>query len=287
MPTFQDYINRREAETEKADADTALQVRILQGLGYTAVIEWVMSELETDNGKIKTTAKNFSKVSSLYKVLGEWQVKYKGTMLGRVLDWAGRIINLNDDYFGEIEDVPETLQDKARKLVLQRWGYDGKNIIPGGYFEYLFNNQAIAQRVAGLVNQSIQQGISLAEFQKLFKSVFVGKPGLGMLERHWKTNSFDLFMRIDRATNLVYADELGFNFAIYSGTLEKDSRPFCIKRVNKVFSRDEISGWKSLDFAGKPKIGYDPFIDLGGYNCRHHLSFISKALAEKLKLKQE
>lgn len=287
MPTFEDLIKRREAATEKADKATAAQVRALQALGYSAVIEWVIQNIETDGGKFKATAKNLGKVSGLYRVLTAWQDKYKGAMLGVVLGWAGRIFEANDNYFGSFEDVPETVIDKARRLTLQRWGYDGKNIIPGGYFEYLFNNQVIAQRVAGVVNQAISQGISLADFQKTFKAVFVGAPGMGMLDRHWRTNSFDLFMRIDRTANLIYANELGLNWAVYSGTLETDSRRFCIDRVNQVFNRADIEGWNDLEWNGKPKIGYDPFTDCGGFNCRHHLSFISNGLAEILKAKQK
>ena len=287
MPTLNELIQKREAEAEKAKKATEAQVRILQALGYTAVIEWAIQNLDTEEGKFKGTARNLGKVSGLYRVLGEWQTKYKGSMLGTVLDWAGKIFGANEDYFDSFEDVTESITDKARRLTLQRWGYDGKALIPGGYFESLFNNQAIAQRTASLVNQAINQKLSLAAFQKLFKSVFVGSPGQGMLERHWKTNSFDLYMRLDRTVNLLYADELGLNNAIYSGTLEEDSRSFCIARVNKVFDRAGIEAWKGLEWQGKPKIGYDPFTDCGGFNCRHHLSWISDVLAEILKAKQK
>lgn len=288
MPTLNDLIKKREAEAEKAKAATEAQVRILQALGYTAVIEWAIQNLDTEEGKIKATARNLGRVSGLYRVLTDWQGKYKGTMLGTVLDWAEKIFVSNENYFGSFEDnLTETITDKARRLTLQRWGYDGKKLIPGGYFESLFNNQSIAQRTASLVNQAINQKLSLSDFQKTFKAVFVGIPGQGMLERHWKTNSFDLYMRLDRTVNLLYADELGLNWAIYSGTLEEDSRRFCIDRVNKVFDREGIEAWSELEFQGKPKIGYDPFTDCGGFNCRHHLSWISDGLAETLKAKQK
>jgi len=287
MPTLNDLIKKREAEAEKAKKATEAQVRVLQALGYTAVIEWAIQNLDTEEGKFKATARNLGRVSGLYRVLGEWQTKYKGSMLGTVLDWAGRIFGANEAYFDSFEDVTESITDKARRLTLQRWGYDGKSLIPGGYFEILFNNQTIAQRTASLVNQAINQKMSLRDFQKTFKAVFVGIPGQGMLERHWKTNSFDLFMRLDRQANLIYADALGLNYAIYSGTLEEDSRTFCIARVNKVFDRGGIEAWKGLEWQGKPKIGYDPFTDCGGFNCRHHLSWISDGLAETLKAKQK
>ena len=288
MPTLNELIKKREAEAEKARKATEAIVRGLQLVGYAAVIEWAIQNLDTEEGKIKATARNLGRVSGLYRVLTDWQGKYKGTMLGTVLDWAGKIFVANENYFGSFEDnLTESITDKARRLTLQRWGYDGKALIPGGYFESLFNNQAIAQRTASLVNQAINQKLSLADFQKTFKAVFVGIQGQGMLERHWKTNSFDLYMRLDRTVNLLYADELGLNWAIYSGTLEEDSRRFCIDRVNKVFNRPEIEAWSGLEWSGKPKYNYDPFADCGGHNCRHHLSFISEGLAQTLKSKQK
>lgn len=287
MPTLNELIKKREDEAEKARKATEAQVRILQAIGYTALIEWVIGNIETADGRIVYSSKNLGAVAGIYRAFNTWQQEYKGTMLGKVLDWAGRIFGANDDYFDSFEDVTESITDKARRLTLQRWGYDGKKLIPGGYFESLFNNQQIAQRVARLMNQAILQKMPLREFQQTFKAVFVGLPGQGMLERHWRTNSFDLYMRLDRTAAMIYADELGLDWAIYSGTLEEDSRPFCIARVNKVFERSEMLAWKDLEFAGKPKIGYEPLTDCGGFNCRHHLSWISNELAEILKVKQK
>lgn len=286
MPTLDELIKKRIKESEKAATDTSKLVRVLQGLGYTAVLEWAMGSLTIKDGRIDTTAANLGKVSGLYRVFGKWQDGYKATMLGRILDWSGKIFDLNEQYFEDYEPT-ESVADKARRLTLQRWGYDGKALIPGGYFESLFSSGDTAQRVARAVNQAILQKMTLAEFQSTFRAVFVGKDGKGMLERHWNTNSFDLYQRIDRTANLMYANELGLDWAVYSGTLEEDSRPFCIARVNRVFDREQIEAWKDLEFSGKPKYSYDPFVDCGGHNCRHHLSWISDGLAQNLKAKQK
>jgi len=196
---------------------------------------------------------------------------------------------LNKDYFEAVTEKPaeESVQDAARRLTLQRWGYNTttKELIPGGYMEALFQNQGVARNVAGLVNRAIAGQMSLADFQKQFRKLFIGKPGQGMLERHWKTNSYDLFARIDRAANLVYADRLGLNEAIYSHTIMKTSRDWCITHANQVFTRDEILKWIPLKWKGKrdPAIGYDPFLDCGDINCRGHWSFITRQLAEHLR----
>ena len=145
----------------------------------------------------------------------------------------------------------------------------------------------MAAQVAGFVNRAMGLKMSLAEFRRRFRQLFVpGRFGPGILQRHWKTNTFDLFQRLDRAIQLEYANELGLNFAIYSGTIIETSREFCIARTGKVFSREQIAGWATLNFSGKPKL-YEPFTDCGGHNCRHHLSFVSDTVAESLLKKQK
>lgn len=285
MPTRDELIKRRIAESEKAGKSTGVIVRGLQAVAYGLVTDWLTGNIEVDGGRIKYTSKNLGRVQGLFSIFQKFQKEYESTVLGSVLDWAGRLFGLNEQYFDTFDSPAESVADAARRLTLQRWGYNVTTgeLIPGGYFQYLFGNANIAQRVAGLVNQAIAQKMPLAQFQKTFRQVFVGAPGQGMLERHWRTNSFDLYQRIDRTANLVYADRLGLEYAIYSGTLEDDSRPFCIERVNKVYGRGEISAWADLQFAGKPKIGYDPFTDCGGFNCRHHLSWVSTEIAAHLR----
>lgn len=288
MPTRNELEKRRIAEAEKAAKATNTVVRGLQNAAYGLFADWMVGNIETDGSRIKYTARNLGRVQGLYRLFERFQKGYQKTVLRSILDWTGRILGLNGEYFETFTEPSESISDAARRLTLQRWGYNVATgeLIPGGYFESLFNNGQVAQRVASLVNQAIAQKMPLAQFQKTFRAVFVGVPGQGMLERHWRTNSFDLYQRIDRTANLVYADRLGLDYAIYSGTLEEDSRPFCIARVNKVFSREQIAGWEKLQFQGKPKIGYDPFTDCGGFNCRHHLSWVSDEIAERLKERQ-
>jgi len=285
MPTRTELEKRRIKEAEKAAAATNAVVRGLQNAAYGLVIDWVVGTIETENGRIKYTASNLGKVAGLFRAMSRWQKQYEKTMLGSVLDWAGRLLGLNNDYFETFAEPTESIAEAARRLTLQRWGYNvnTKELIPGGYFESLFKNANIGQRVAALVNQAITQKMPLAQFQRTFRQVFVGLPGQGMLERHWRTNSFDLYQRIDRTANLIYADRLGLDYAIYSGTLEEDSRAWCIKHVNKVFSRPEIDDWKNRTWQGKNEIGYDPYTDAGGHNCRHHWSFISDEIAAHLR----
>lgn len=285
MPTWQQYNNRRIREA-KASGDFATAfVRTLQAAFYSAIVDWVTEKIEVEDGRIKYSAANLGKVAGLYLLFDRMNKRFRKTMLQTVLERAARLFGLNRDYFSEIKPVQESVADAARRLTLQRWGYNVTTgeLIPGSYFEKLFSNEGVARNVAGLVNRAIASRMSLTDFQKQFRRVFVGQAGKGMLERHWKTNSFDLFQKIDRAANLVYADRLGLEYAIYSGTVMDTTRPWCEKHVNKVFSRAEIEAWKNQDWQGKITVGYDPYLDAGGFQCRHHWSFISTPIAQHLR----
>ena len=285
MPDIEKLIRAREAETELARKATAVIVRGLQAAGYSLVLDWVVGNIEMDGNTIKYTAKNLSRVQGLYRLLSGFQKQFQGTMLGSVLEWTGKIIGLNQTYFESFTSPAETVADQARRLTLQRWGYNTltKELIPGGYMEGLFSNQEMARKIASLINQSIIQKIPLAVFQKAFRRVFVGLPGgAGMLEGHWSTNSFDLFQRIDRTANLIYADKLGLNYAIDSHTIIETSRPWCIAHANGVYSRVEIAKWATENTAAAG-IYYDPFTDCGGIRCRGHWSWISDGIAEHLR----
>ena len=287
MPTWRQYNDRRVNEAKRSGDYLGSVVRSLQQALYVAILEWMTDKIEVENGRMKYSAANLGKVAGLYLLIDRFNRRYKKTLFGAIMERAARLFGLNREYYGAVleKEPPESVADAARRLVLQRWGYNVKTgkLMPGGYFEKLFANEGVARNVAGLVNRAIAGQMSLADFQKQFRKVFIGKPGQGMLERHWKTNSFDLFQKIDRAANLVYADRLGLEYAIYSGTVMDATRPWCEKHANKVFSRAEIDAWKNASWQGKITIGYDPYLDAGGFNCRHHWSFISTPIAEHLR----
>ena len=89
------------------------------------------------------------------------------------------------------------------------------------------------------------------------------------LASYAKTFTNTEYMEVDRALTLKAAENIGSDKFRYSGSLIKDSRPFCQERAGKVYTKEEIEAWRDKSWAGK-KEG-DPFVVLGGYNCRHFL----------------
>lgn len=70
--------------------------------------------------------------------------------------------------------------------------------------------------------------------------------------------------------------EAGIKQFKYSGATVRDSRPWCVSHVGKVYSYEEIQKWRESNWAGK-KSG-DPFVVRGGWNCIHRWTpYVGKA----------
>ena len=78
----------------------------------------------------------------------------------------------------------------------------------------------------------------------------------------------DALMGFDGQFAKFRADELGLTSYVYFGSIIRDSRDFCVEHANKIFNEEEARQLWQNDWQGKS--GSDPFIDRGGYNCRHH-----------------
>ena len=78
----------------------------------------------------------------------------------------------------------------------------------------------------------------------------------------------DALMGFDGQFAKFRADELGLTSYVYYGSIIRDSRDFCVEHANKIFTEEEARQLWQNEWQGKS--GSDPFIDRGGYNCRHH-----------------
>jgi hypothetical protein len=97
-----------------------------------------------------------------------------------------------------------------------------------------------------------------------------GRDRLGNNFRRYATQlAQDSLMGFDGQFAKYRADDLGLTSYKYTGTTVRDSRDFCRRNVNRVFTEEEIRNtWSSQSWTGKAQ--GDPFIVRGGYNCRHH-----------------
>ena len=88
------------------------------------------------------------------------------------------------------------------------------------------------------------------------------------LRRYASQIAHDSVMQFHGQFTVAKAKESGLNHYRYTGTLVRDSRPFCINMLNKTFTEKEIRDiWNNQGWQGKST--GDPFIVRGGYSCRH------------------
>jgi len=88
------------------------------------------------------------------------------------------------------------------------------------------------------------------------------------LRRYAGQIAHDSVMQFHGQFTVAKAKESGLTHYRYTGTLVRDSRPFCQNMLNKILTEKEIRDiWNNQGWAGKST--GDPFIVRGGYRCRH------------------
>lgn len=124
------------------------------------------------------------------------------------------------------------------------------------------------------------EGIDLRTMRTVLKNKVIGQ---GISQRYYSRWTADIYSQYQRVGANEVRKDIGLRFAIYQGGLIESSRSFCEQRNGKVFHEDEVNSWSNLNFTGKPETGYSPITDLGGYNCRHRLDWISDEMAFRLR----
>tara|TARA_R100000234_G_scaffold65209_1_gene39723 strand:- start:54 stop:956 length:903 start_codon:yes stop_codon:yes gene_type:complete len=88
------------------------------------------------------------------------------------------------------------------------------------------------------------------------------------LRRYASQIAHDSVMQFHGQFTVAKAKASGLKHFTYTGTLVRDSRPFCRNMVNKTLTEKEIRDiWNNQGWQGKST--GDPFIVRGGYRCRH------------------
>lgn len=91
------------------------------------------------------------------------------------------------------------------------------------------------------------------------------------MRRYASQMAHDSIMQFDGQFTKYKGDEAGINTYKYTGTNITTTRNFCRRNLNRIFTEEEARNiWASQSWGGKS--GTDPFVNRGGYRCRH--SFI-------------
>lgn len=248
------------------------------------VIDDFLDKLDVQNGIIQNTLKNKRLLTLLDQVFTRYGSNYSLETVKTIIDGVTQIVNFNSQYFTALTGKTDIAPIKAEATVLiNSWlGItDDGQITPNGYLDTLVKDQQVKNQIRAIVLKNIVSQSGYNATKQDLKDYITGTDEkTGALESYYRNFVYDTYSQIDRANSQIYADKLNLNYAIYEGGIIKTTRPFCRDRNGKVFTREEIAAFDPP--TAKPP-GYNPFTDLGGYGCRHHLNWIPDAVATALR----
>ena len=150
-------------------------------------------------------------------------------------------------------DVVQTIRDKINGIYQQADTRKQKELV----------DFVQAQRIAGKTNTEDFK-TAVDELKQSYGSTVTG----ANLAVYSSQIVQDALMGFDGQFAKYRADELGLTSYVYYGSIIRDSRDFCVEHANQVFTEEGARALWQQDWQGKS--GSDPFLDRGGYNCRHH-----------------
>jgi hypothetical protein len=279
------FRDQRERLSIEAEADLEKDVKEFRSRLFDSILEIVVGFSLSDEGTFRVIPSNIRKGLRVNAIVETETARFNRSFVRKIVRKVTELLGYNRRYFREQANYNVRIDEQVRKVVLLRLGYDSdsRTLVPNGWLDVVTKSAStsIGQTIAENITSALSGGVTLSDFRRQFRAAFTG-PGVGYPEYQYLTFTRDLFQAVDRETNKIYADELGIDYFLYSGTIKDNTRPFCKARAGNYYSREEVKSWKDLDFQGKIKVGYNPFTHCGGYNCRHHLSAITRETLEAL-----
>ena len=241
-----------------------------------------LAKLEVDsNGLIKSSVRNINLTNNSGKITNRVfrsEVMQDFNKLFR--DSFKDLNKKNLDYF---EQITDSNLDKLNKQIVNKMnaivGVSGNN---NGVLQTLLDPSVIGISVESNLMKSVTTNTTIQEAQKQLKLQLTGDgKRLGICEKFYYEEAHDTFSEYERTSKDNFAVKLDLNYAVYQGGLIRDSRPFCVERNGKVYSRETIESWNDTDWKGKKKDN-NIIVDAGGYNCRHYYDWITYEMAKRL-----
>jgi len=249
----------------EADMESALP-EIFKQLS-NEVIDLV-SELSLDP---EDRAKNLLEIIALKRKIGEALVGnalYQSQVLA-ITEGFKELANLSDDFMSTIMDDYGRKQD-LYKAILKANVELTKDALLGAGVKSNFENairELLKANISGVGNKRqlrsiLTQFIEGSETEKPF------------LQRYITQVTNDSVMTFNREYLKTVSEDLDIQYYVYSGTIIRDSRPFCVARAGRSYTKEQVQSWGKLgSWQGKiPGTNEKTiFTYCGGYNCRHSL----------------
>ena len=136
---------------------------------------------------------------------------------------------------------------------------------------YKQSNVAEINELVDFINENKFDNAKKAEIEEAVRKLhtqYASDRAGNNLRRYASQIAHDSVMQFHGQFTVAKAKEAGLTHYRYTGTLVRDSRPFCRNMLNRTLTEKEIRDtWNNQGWGGKSP--GDPFIVRGGYRCRH------------------
>lgn len=225
-----------------------------------------------DDGNIKNSTKNLNKIASASKLRAYFRKEVNKPLLDDYNKSFRSLQGDSESYYNEF-DVKQGIV----KNVFKR-----SDIAKNAFLNEVFDNNDVIRQIQASIRNGITTQQPFAGLKDLLGTQVRGtEDKLGLIEGYHYRAGIEEFQAYTRSLDEQFSKALKLNYAIYAGTEIKTTRQFCDSRVGNVYNRETILSWQDLDFQGK-KANHNILIDLGGYNCRHDLNWISYEVAKRI-----
>lgn len=261
------------------------------------LIAYVFSEISgdliVDQGSIVNTSQNLALINKIDRVVESYVKGNAGvTFLRSIVGDIEAVASVNKKYYSAVlgkKDIENTWRAASGYLNSYLGVTDQGMISEGSILMDSISSKQWLRRMKATVVNGVENGLTINEL----------KSGIEKAGERFDVQVKETLPNVfDKAENILgkqVAKEEEMHFAYYQGGIMKRTRDFCEERNNKLFHVSEIALFGTPDdpyggytnksqgeFQGKTD-PYDPFTDLGGYNCRHRLFYVSNELGFRLR----
>lgn len=257
----------REAESGLLEKAGGLENKLLAFVRNT-----FLPSLDISNNRVSNSIGNLRKVNDSSSLKAFMRKVVNVAMYEYYQSEFNKVTGLTNSYYNTFEP-----KEAQQKKILERGA-----VIVDGYLDSVFDNNQIVRSIQGTVRNAVSTNQALSVAGQLLKEQIKGKDDkFGLVKSYHYQNGYDEFQAYSRTLDEDYSKALELNYAIYAGGEMKTTRDFCTERNGNVYNRETILSWDDEEWQGK-KPNNNILIDLGGYNCRHDLDWISFNLAKRL-----
>jgi len=261
----------------------------LQARFFAEVLEYFNTELDLSDGNVKATVKNYNTINDVDSLSLGFTVNHGGKLIKWMARQYVRLTAINATYFRDI-DAPKTrdVQKRIADKLLAELGLKQKGnkitISKRSPLNNLVKFDDAYRRVKQIGIRAAADNQSLIELRRGVKR-YQKSTAKELPVKKLQAAASDSFSEFDRANSRDFGKSLGLRAVVWQGGLVQSSRPLCERLNNTVLTYEELEALKSENWEGKWPEGsaYNPFIHVGGINCRHQLDHISDALAIRLR----